>query len=292
MWKNYLKIAVRNLLRHKLYSLINVSGLAIGMTCFFLIFGFVRFEMGYDRHHEDAERIYRIIRRMRYEPGDRISERVNTGAPLLPLIQGELPGIEHAARLRESGGIVSSGERRFVESRFFFADSGVFEIFTLPLLRGNSATALAEPFSILLTPETARRYFDDQDPLGEVMSFRGRDFKVTGILQKIPVNSHFHVNFLASFSSLETMEGAGYFNNWDTRTWTYVKLRADHSPKEVERGLTVIADRHMDKGYSSSLIFKVLFELSAPSAVSNLRVLRASFTTASLSSTALNWCTT
>ena len=128
MLRNYLKITLRNLMRHKLYSLINILGLAIGMACAFLILGFVRFELNYDRYHPDADRIYRIIRQVRNKPGGHIEERFNTGAPLLPFIKAGLPGIERAARLGQSGGVVSAGDRRFVESRFFFADADLGKV--------------------------------------------------------------------------------------------------------------------------------------------------------------------
>ena len=251
MFRNYLTVAVRNLVRHKVYSFINISGLAIGMACFFLILCFVRFESSYDRHHEDADRIYRVIRQVRYERGGGIEERVNTGAPLLPIIREELPGIEHAARLGQFGGLVRAGDKLFVEGRLFFADPEIFRIFTLLLVQGDPETALKEPLSIVLTPERARRYFGEENPLGKVLTYRKQDFKVTGILQEMPENSHFHADFLASFESLKAFFGSGFFaDNWDTRIWTYVKLRKDHAPENMAYGLSVLADKYVEKSSS------------------------------------------
>ena len=247
MFRNYLTIAIRNLLRYKLYSLINVSGLAIGMACAFLILGFVRFEQTYDAHHQDADRIYRIIRQVRDEPGGYTETRVNTGAPLLPLIEDGLPGIEHAARLYENSGIVRTEDSGFVEYRFFFADPAIFQVFTLPLLQGNPETALTEPFSVLLTPAKARKYFGDRNPLGEILHFKKQTFKVTGILEELPGNSHFHVNFLASFESLRAIERPRFFSHWDTRTWTYVKLHEGYLPEALAPALKAIANTHLDK---------------------------------------------
>ena len=251
MFRNYLTVAVRNLVRHKVYSFINISGLAIGMACFFLILCFVRFESSYDRHHEDADRIYRVIRQVRHERGGGIEERVNTGAPLLPIIREELPGIEHAARLGQFGGLVRAGDKLFVEGRLFFADPEIFRIFTLLLVQGDPETALKEPLSIVLTPERARRYFGEENPLGKVLTYRKQDFKVTGILQEMPENSHFHADFLASFESLKAFFGSGFFaDNWDTRIWTYVKLRKDHAPENMAYGLSVLADKYVEKSSS------------------------------------------
>ena len=247
MFRNYLTVAVRNLVRHKIYSFINIFGLAIGMACFFLIFSFVRFELSYDRYHEHTDRIYRVLRQCRYEPGDPVRNRANTGAPMAPLLRSEFPGIEHAIRFGRFGGVVRWGERRFVESRFFFADKGVFEVFAFPFLQGNPETALKEPFSVVLTEETANKYFGDEDPLGQMLTYKKHDFKITGIV-KIPPNSHFHFDFLTSFESLRTFIGRRFFSkHWDGPVWTYIKLREGYPPAELERLLPAFVDKYVDK---------------------------------------------
>lgn len=262
MFRNYLKVALRNIVKRKGYSFINIAGLALGMACFLLIIFFVRFERGFDGFHAGGKDIYLVIRE---NTGQGYKEtKAITGAPLAPLLLEEFPSIERAVRLtRFQGALVGSGEKRFLENKFFFADADIFRVFTFPLDRGDAATALDDPFSIVLAPETAVRYFGGEDPLGRVLTYtsggKHYDFKVTGVLKKIPRNSHLQFDFLASYASLRPIAG-DYFltRHWDSATWTYVRLRDGARPADIDRALPEFTNRHVDKWSFASVSHRLM----------------------------------
>ena len=170
MVKNYLKIAVRNLLRHKGYSLINIAGLAIGMACCILILLFVQDELSYDRYHKKAEQIHRLVLEIQ-APG-KIIDIALSSAPIGPALVNDYPEVSNAVRFCSSFGqkaLISYGDTRLYEDRFFFADSTVFDVFTFPLMKGNPKTALKEPNSIVITEEMAEKYFGDEDPMDKIL---------------------------------------------------------------------------------------------------------------------------
>ena len=246
MLYSYLLVALRNLKRNRLHSAINLLGLSVGMACFVLISGFVRFETSYDTYHEQAEDIYRVVRRVIYAGGHR-ETRANTGPPLVPILREELPGVSRAARLGQFPGVVEVGDRAFREGRFFFGDPEILQVLTMPLLAGDPNTALSRPFTVLLAPEAAAKYFGDADPVGKSITYKQHDFEVAGLLHETPLNSHFHLDFLASYVSLRDLHSDSFFSHWDSRTWTYVKLRDDQERDRVEKTLAIIADTRMDR---------------------------------------------
>ena len=203
MFKNYLNIAVRNLLRHKGYSFINITGLAIGIACCLLIVLYVQDELSYDRYHEKADQIYRVTLHGRLAGND-IHAAVSA-APMAATLMDDYPEVLVAARLRQSyrDVLVSRDDRHFNEKRVFYADSTIFSVFTLPLIVGDPNTALREPHTMVLTEETAQKYFGDEDPIGKTLRFNNdTDYRITGIAENIPSNSHFHFDFMASFATL------------------------------------------------------------------------------------------
>lgn len=251
MIENYLKVALRNIRKYKLFSFISIAGLALGMACFLLIIYFVRFERGYDRHHRNFRDIYLVVRD---NQGTGYAEsRTNTGAPLGPLLLQNIPQVRAAARFTSfRGELVRFEDKQFVEGRFFFADGSALDVFDFPLVRGNSATALREPFSVLLTERTAKKYFGSGDPLGKTLlyNFNGRiqNFQVTGILKDIPLQSHLDFDFLASYESLPPLVGEWFMtSHWDSPTWNYVLLSPDASVSDVEGLLGGLTEKHVDK---------------------------------------------
>ena len=161
MLRNYLTVAIRNLLRHKVYSLINVAGLAIALMCCILVFLFVEDELSYDRYHENADRIYKVVRQ----------DAALTPGPLAAALLSDFPEVVRAARIASGFGkmLVSYGERSFYEKQFLFADASVFDIFTFPFIKGDPGTALREPNTIVVTRDMARKYFGGEDPLGKTL---------------------------------------------------------------------------------------------------------------------------
>lgn len=262
MLKNYFKIAIRNLLRHKVYSFINIFGLAIGMACFLLIVFYIQFERSYDDFHENSKNIYKLVRVNTL--GERVERRVNTGAPLAPLLAQNFPAIKHAVRFTcFEMGLIGYGDKRFIERRFFFTDEPVFKVFTFPLLKGDPDTALKEPFSVVLTEETAQKYFGEEDPLNKILvcNFYGNrfDFKVTGVAASIPRNSHLDFDFLASYSSLRPIVGEWFLTkHWDSPTHTYILLSEGYDPRDLESQLPAFTEKHVDKWSFTSISHEIM----------------------------------
>ncbi|UCG27513.1 MAG: ABC transporter permease [Bacteroidales bacterium] len=221
---NFLKVAFRNLFRQFGYASINIAGLAIGLACSILISLYVINEITYDRFHEDAERIYRIGVRGKML-GNELNQAV-TAAPMYQVLATEYPEIEHVTRIAKFGGwLVKQGERKFMETdeTFKFADSTFFDVFTFPFIQGNPETALDEPQSLIMTQKAANRYFGNDNPMGKTVQVENDTtlYTVTGILEDIPVNSHFHFELLGSMVTI----GGSRSTNWlNHNYYTYVTM--------------------------------------------------------------------
>ncbi len=206
MLKNYFKVAIRNLLRHKAYSFINVMGLAIGLTCCLLLFIYVQDELSYDRFHAKSDRIYRV----KYEINNFTLAR--SPMPLAAAMAGFFSEMEKTARLYNRSASVEirdaeGGQKQFEENRIFFADSTIQDIFTFEYLAGDPATMLKNPSSAILVEEIARKYFGNENPLGKTIYIAGNHpFKVTGVVKDFPGASHVHFNIIAPFNDLFAIE--------------------------------------------------------------------------------------
>jgi putative ABC transport system permease protein len=261
MLRNYLKVAFRNILKHKGYSLINVLGLALGMACFLLIIFFIQFENSTDSFHKNRKNIYQVVRINNY--ADFTERKAITGAPLAPLLMENFAAIARAIRFTNfQSELVNFGEKKFVERGFFFADAEVFDVFTFPLLQGNPKTALQKPFSVVLTAETAHKYFGDGDPINKTLNYNlgGQkfDFQVTGVLAPIPLNSHIQFDFLASYTSLPSIVGEYFMTkHWDSPTWTYIQLSEGTKPEELNRLLPAFTEKHVDKWSFTSISHEI-----------------------------------
>ncbi len=253
MLKNYIKIAFRNLLRERTYAFINIFGLAIGMAATILIVLFVQDELSYDKYHVNHERIYRVSREWL---NDDLKTNLHLGhcaPPFGPLLKNDFEGIiEESIRIGSGyGPLISYGEKKIEEPNFYIADARVFDVFSWPLVEGDPATALVEPATMVITESTATKYFGTSDPIGETMVFNnfGEEFpvKVTGIARDIPVNSHFHWDFLASFATLEMAFGVeNLMKNWGSNNYaTYVLLAKGKDIKELETGIPGFFDKHL-----------------------------------------------
>lgn len=185
MLKNYLKIALRNLLKHKGYSLINILGLAVGMASGILILLYVHDELSYDKHHEKANQIYRVTREWFNSDGSSSLHLGHVAPPIGPLLKNDFPDILQMARIADGNEpLLLYQDRVFQEERFYFADPNIFEIFTLPLLKGDAKNALVDPNGVVLTPAMAQKFFGDEEPLGKVLNFNNQaDLKVTGVVK-------------------------------------------------------------------------------------------------------------
>ncbi|NUM81258.1 ABC transporter permease [bacterium] len=259
MFKNYLKIALRNLWKQKTYSFINIAGLSVGLAAFILIFMYVKEEIRYDAFHENGSRIYRMY----YERQD---ESNFVSAPALPTgvgatIKQDIPDIESVVRFYAAKPILTIGDQPFREESFYFADNGVFDMFSFPLLSGDPKTALSEPFSIVLTETMAKKYFGDSDPIGKIIRYENQyDMKVTGVMKDIPTTSHLQFDCLASFLSLQEilryLLKERVLNDWVMWSfYTYVLLQDKMTPMELTTPLRSFLDKNIEAPENKKLTF-------------------------------------
>jgi putative ABC transport system permease protein len=271
MIKNYFKIALRNVLKHKFFSFINIMGLTIGMVSCLFIFIYVNDELSYDKFHQNYEDIYRVG--LHGKIGTQELTVSSTCYPLAGAMQSTIPGIEQTVRLwpRLQGMVVKNGDKAFTERSMYFADSTFFQFFSFKLIQGDAVTALKEPNSIVLTQETAQKYFGNEDPVGKtlVIGSDNRSYKVTGVSESAPANSHLKFNALMSFASIDGEIFSGWTGN---SLQTYVRktkatstesinskleeLVAQNVGPELEKGLGVsFADFKKNGGLYSYFVF-------------------------------------
>lgn len=238
MIRNYVTLALRNIRKHKGFSLINIAGLAIGVASCLLILIFVKSELSYDRFHERADRIYRVG--FTFHVGTNQFDAALGPCPLAAALVEEFPEVESAARVfaRQSRGgdvFVRYGEKRYKENKFLWADADLLDILTIPFIEGNPSESLAQPNSVIMTAETAAKYFGDEDPIGKMLELGdGSLYMVKGVVESWPQHSHFHFDILASFSSLAKSKDLDYY---DTAVFTYILLRENVSIGTVEEKL-------------------------------------------------------
>lgn len=251
--RSHFIFAWRKLLRHKGYSLINISGLSAGMACCILLFSYVQDELAFDRHHENRARIYRLIAG-RTAPGGTALDVV-TPPPLGPALVAEFPQVSRTARFLRSDNpmpLIIKGDRRFYENGFCFVDAGVFDIFTIPFVRGNRETALQKPNTVVITDRIARKYFGDDNPLGQTLGFNAAlDLEVTGVIETAPSNSTLQYDFLASFSTLAGWLGKDFVDDWRNNTCqTYALLSDKASAEALARELPGFVRKHLGEADS------------------------------------------
>ncbi len=247
MFKNYLKIALRNLRKHKGYSFINIFGLATGMACCLIIMLFVQDELSFDGFHKKAARLYRMNINFVFANGS-FSNSLS-GAPMATHLLKDFPEIEKAVRFHQpmtEDLMVGYGNRRFYEKRFFYADGEVFQAFTFPLLQGDPLTALRDPFSVVLTESMAKKYFGEENPLGKTIRLEDQhDYQITGVMQDVPANAHLHFDFLGSFSTLESTLGQQLLQDWMFNPFmTYVLLAENTTRAQVEEKFPQFMDAY------------------------------------------------
>jgi len=203
MIKNYLKISYRHLLKNYVFSLINILGLAIGLTFCLLIFQYVSYETSYDNFHPNAENIYRVRAEL-YENGNLTNAWATACAGLAPAMKEEFPDVVDFARMVNRTGSVSYNNNQFRENRLMFAAPSIFTLFSFPLVRGNTDD-LAEPGIAFISESMARKYFGDGDPVGKIIRVyldQPEDYMVKGIFKDVPANSHLKFDFLLSYQTL------------------------------------------------------------------------------------------
>ena len=256
MIRNFFVIAFRNLRRNKAFSAINIVGLAIGIATCLLILLFVGHELNYDRFNEKADQIVRVTFDANM-PGGAIKE-AHVMPPVGPALKRDFPEVLAATRLRNYGvPRLSNGRQIFREDAFAFADSNFFQVFTIPMVEGDAATALTQPNSIVITRAVAKKYFGSGDALGKTIVFKENNLppmKVTGIIDQMPENSHFHFSLLAAMSGLQEASDPSWMNS---NFFTYLVLPKHYDYRKLEAQLPAEIDKYvgpqLQKGLGVSL---------------------------------------
>jgi putative ABC transport system permease protein len=241
MLKNYFKTAFRNLLRNKFYTLINIIGLAIGLATCFLIILYVLDELSYDKYNANAKRIYRVNNEIKF--GDNYFDMAVSPALLGSTMVRDFPAVQQYTRLRWYGSfLVKKGTENIQEGRVGFADSTLFDVFSLPVIEGDPKTALVEPHSLVITEKIAKKYFNTTDVVGKPMLINDTgNYKVTAVIRNIPTQSHFNFDF---FVPMRENSGAND-DNWLSENWnTYVLLRKDADAKKLESQLNAFMEKY------------------------------------------------
>jgi len=232
MLKNYFKIALRTLQKYKGYTLINVFGLAIGMASAILIMLYVQDELSYDQHHQKKDRIYRVTFQGKIRSSE-IKSALSSN-PMGPVMRDEYPAIEEMTRFRATQkSVIRIGDRKYIEDNLYFADSSVFNVFTMPYIHGSPDQALSEPNKVVLTESIAKKYFGDTSPIGKTIQWVNGEIEleVTGVIEDCPEASHFRYDLLVSYLS------SGQYENdmWlSTNVYTYLLLQDGYSASQME----------------------------------------------------------
>ena len=255
MIRNYIKTAYRSLIKNKGFTILNVLGLALGLaTCLLIVF-YVFDELNFDSYNKKADRIYRINEEIKF--GGNENSYAVSPAPVAAALKNDFPEIEQVARFRNQGGnSVKKGNQNIREDMMIYADRSILDIFTLPMIYGNPATALTEPHTIIITERIAKKYFDRTNVVGQVLVFNNTDpYKITGVIKDIPLQSHFHFDFFIAMSGLdESRENAWFSSNFNT----YLLLKPGADVKRLSAKLSEFM--HKNAGPQMESILHMTFD--------------------------------
>jgi len=253
MFKNYIKIGWRNIIRYKSHSTINILGLAFGLACCIIIFRYVSDEMSYDKFHEKADRIYRIT----YSTNDDGSpSNANGSFGPAPAMANDFPEVEAYTRLYMIGRgkklVMQYDQKRFYEDRLFFVDASFFDVFSFEMVQGDSKTALKNPNSVVISKSTAKKYFGDTNPMGKFLESdvesngQKKQYTITGVVEDTPSNSHFKFDVLASMSSLDERLSTAWGGFW--QTFSYIALKPNADEGKLIQSLENYSEKYMGVG--------------------------------------------
>ena len=242
---DYLSQVIKSQRARKSLSVINILGLSVCISAALLILLYVRFELSYDSFH-DGDRIYRVESRL-YEGKALTDNWATTSLGHGPVMSREIPGIEKFVRLtaQDREQVVTYQDKQFAEERYCFTEPAFFELFNFPIKRGEKTGQLVRPNTVVLTESAAHRYFGEAEPLGKILTFRTvtaeQHFEVTGIIDRMPANSHLHYDFLLSYSTIpKERQDIWYVHG----VYTYVRLEPGKNPQEIADAFAAISDKY------------------------------------------------
>ncbi|MEO6316104.1 MAG: ABC transporter permease [Chitinophagaceae bacterium] len=250
MIKNYLLLAFKNFRKQKMFSLINILGLTVGITCCLMIFLFILNEVSYDKFHKNGKDIYRVMRVGNLNGVKR--EIPYLSAPYSTALQNDYPdAIQSTVRVSPDNDLISYKNIGFNEKNIFLTDSNFFQFFSFPLLKGNPATVLKEPTSIVLTESAAKKYFSNEDPIGKVLEMNKKiQLKVTGIAKDVPANSHITFDMIVPISNWRNDQ---WFKQWPNNgMYVYVQLKPSVDAATLRKQFPSFMDKYMGKYYAES----------------------------------------
>ncbi|SFP66794.1 ABC transporter permease [Parafilimonas terrae] len=255
MFRNHFKTAWRNLMKYKFISFINLFGLTIGLTCCLLILTYILNELSYDKYNKNADNIYRVTRTFYNGNGEATLKLSTVSPPFGYYFPTDFPEIQKMTRLLNNGNTPLRYKDKLInEPNVFFADENLFDVFTVDVIKGNPKTALSNPFSVMLTEETARKYFGNEDPINKVLRANNQfDVKVTGIYKDFPANAHLHPHILVSFNTLRDSAVYGEENlrtNWGNNSFfTYIMLPKNYNIENMKARFPAFLDKRMTNEY-------------------------------------------
>ncbi|MGI9260879.1 MAG: ABC transporter permease, partial [Woeseiaceae bacterium] len=250
MLSNYMKIAWRNIVGNPLFSVINILGLAIGLACCIIITVFVRYETSYDKHWDNADRIYRVTRDFF---GNNL-ELAAVAPPIAPLMKQDFAEVEDIVRILATGGIaISRDDDRFREENMVIADPNIFEFFNIEFVTGDAQSALANPTDIVLTERAVERYFGNEDPIGQTLNLMDQaNVTVTGVIRDLPDNTHMVFELVGSMAAVPLMMGPEELESWGSNNYyTYARLPDGYDPANLEAQFNDFLVRHWDEDAES-----------------------------------------
>ena len=252
MLKNFFLIAFRNLNKNKGYTVLNILGLAAGLTCFAFIAIWIQDELSYDKFNTKADRIVRIYGRV--STASETFEHACSPVPLAKAIKEDYPEVENTVRFELDDAVVKLGNRQFSEDGILLTDPSFFDVFDYHLIQGNTKEALNQPYSIILTQSMAKKYFGDENPIGKILSLslydttkKGMPYTITGLMPDAPTNAHFTFKFLVSFKTLETANPYSITEDgWgDNSYYTYLLLKDKKDINTLQAKLPAFLQRHL-----------------------------------------------
>lgn len=247
MFVSYFSLAIRRILKERMYSVIKITGLAVALSCLFLIYLFVSDELSFDRHNQNPDQLYRIVQMP--DIGNEYDPAATTPFPLHDRLLDDYGHVIHKAtrffNQRAPKVTLNYLEKdiQFNETRFFFADSTVFDIFDVRFVQGDPERALRQPDGLVMTTEVAKRYFGNDDPIGRVLRVEGRfNLVVTGVIEPLPATSHIQFDVLGSFQAINQLYVNGIPSDWEWNIcWTYVRVHDRVNQSQLDQALRTLS---------------------------------------------------